>query len=236
MRIERCVVFRVEMAEGVANLADIVHRGIDGLGGDAEGNEDSGNGGVDSGIEEEEPDYGAQEDIEGLALDEAAASEIEDSENEGGPGEEFKLDSTAIEYGDYDDATDIVNDGQSGQEDLQGDGHTLAEHCEHSEGEGNVCGHGDCGAAAIVRAMGKEEEDDYGNCHAADGSDDGEQGLAKRREFANENFPFDFQADTEEEDGHQRIIDELDEGHWFAMMAEEIEGANLEAHLLFPEL
>ena len=70
------------------------------------------------------------------------------------------------------------------------------------------------------------EEEEDGEEHPPEGSDDGEDGFLGRREFADEELLLDLQPDEEEEDRHQGIVDDLTDGHRVAHVAEELNAAD----------
>lgn len=127
--------------------------GEDRLGGDAEGYEYAGDGGVDAGVEEEEPNDCADCQIEALALDAQTRTQHEQRQKSGGVDKQHDVYLRGIESGDDDDAADVVGDGERGEENLQRHGHALPQEGEDAEREGDVRGHGDCGAAFVFGAV-----------------------------------------------------------------------------------
>lgn len=55
-------------------------------------------------------------------------------------------------------------------------------------------------------------------------------------ELAHQHLALDFEADGEEEDGHEGIVDERQQRHGLAVVAEEVETAYLQAHLVVPKV
>ena len=45
-----------------------------------------------------------------------------------------------------------------------------------------------------------------------------------------------LEADVEEEDGHEGVVDELDDGHGVTRVRQQVEAPYLQAHLLCPEV
>ena len=86
-----------------------------------------------AGVEEEEPHEGADAEVEDLALDAQDASEHEDCKQPGGYEQEPEIDVGRVEDGDDEDTADVVDHSQRGEENLERDGHSVAEHCEDAE-------------------------------------------------------------------------------------------------------
>ena len=84
--------------------------------------------------------------------------------------------------------------------------------------------------------MREQPEHRHRTRHAADGPDNGQQGLAERRQFTHQHLALDLETDGEKENGHKRIVDKLQQCHGMSRMAEHIEVADLKAYLLIPEL
>ena len=80
------------------------------------------------------------------------------------------------------------------------------------------------------------KEDDNGHQHASACADDGEHGLFYTGELAAaENLTLQLKAYAEEEDGHEEVVYELQEIHVLAVMAEQVESADAEAHFFLPD-
>ena len=224
------------MVDGRADGLDVFARRKHGLGGHAEGHEHARNGRVYARIEEEKPHYGAQAEVEDLALDPHVSAHEQHQQAARGVEQEDGLEMRGIEGRDDDDAADVVNHGERRQEDFQRDGHAAAKHGEYAKREGNVRGHRDGGAVAVARAVSHEEVDGHGENHAADGAHDGQQRLPDGRQLADEHLALDFQPYAEEKDGHQCVVDKLQERHRAPGMAEHVEVAHLQTYALVPKV
>ncbi len=140
--------------------------------------------------------------------------------------QEERVDRRGVEQRDYHDATQVIGYGKRRQKYLQSEWHALAEHCQHTQREGDVGRHRDCTTAQHI-GIGRAEnsENDDGHQHTATRADDRQDRLAPRRELTRHNFAFDLQAHREEEDRHQEVVDQLSEGEWVAVVAEKVKVA-----------
>lgn len=59
----------------------------------------------------------------------------------------------------------------------------------------------------------------------------GSKALRGEEEFADQDLPFDFQTDGEEEDSHQRIVDQGHEGHIPSVDVKEVDVSELQNDL-----
>ena len=87
-----------------------------------------------------------------------------------------------------------------------------AEQRQHAEGEGDVGRHRDAPAARSGSPGADDGEVDQRRQHrAADGRGDRQRGPADRRQLADEHLALDLEADDEEEDRHQPVVDPVEQ-------------------------
>ena len=222
-----------EVGQAFTDALDIELGAVSEAGRHAEGQDYAGNGGMDSAAEHAEPECASDGDIETLDMDAPPVAEDEQGHAVQCPSQIVQVKMVCVFDGNHNDATQVVGYGQCGQKYLEADGHTLAEHAEHAQREGNVRGHGDGHTAGSQRIGGRErigdEEHDDGNNHSATGSYDRQHGLAHGGQLAAQDLAFDFQTHAQEENGHKEIVDEGTNGHGMAVVAENVEPAHAEA-------
>ena len=111
--------------------------------------------------------------------------------------------------GDDDDGTEVIDDRQGEQEHLQRRRDTAPEQRHHPDGEGDVGGHRDSPPAAFGSTGVEGEIDHCGHDHATEGGHRRQGGLAAVAQLADRPLAFDLQADDEEEDRHQPVVDDV---------------------------
>lgn len=225
----------VVWAGGTEFLHEVVHSFDEGefinfnVGGDGEGGQDSGYGGMYARHEEGEPKATDAED----AVPEYAAYTQDVRNNHGGhedaAGEEAgEVDVGSIEEGDDEDGTEVIGNGEGGEEDFEGKGDFVAQEVENTEGEGDVGSHGDTPSFRGVFGVVEEEVNGSGENHTANGAGDREERFAGFVELASDDFAFEFEADHEEEYGHEPVINPMVEGFF------DIKLVKAKAELVFP--
>lgn len=117
------------------------------------------------------------------------------------------LDPARVEDGDDGDGSDVVDDGEGEEEDLEPDRGPPAEDGEDSDGEGDVGGHGNPPAPSGVAASHHGQEHQRGDHHAARRGHGRERGSPPVPQFPDGDLPLDLEADEEEEDGHDGVVD-----------------------------
>ncbi len=110
--------------------------------GNGQRNENSGNGAVNAGFEHEIPAGHSQDRENGPAGSATFAVEEADGHKHKGQEEIGEMKVFAVKNRDHENGTEVIDNGQTGEKDLQGGGHAGAEQAEHAEGKGNIRGHG----------------------------------------------------------------------------------------------
>ena len=87
------------------------------------------------------------------------------------------------------------------------------QHREDADGEGDVGGRGDTPAIGRHAPVVEEEVNQRRSRHATGGAQHRKNRLAERRELPRDDFALDFEADREEEDDHQAVVNQLLDGH-----------------------
>ena len=229
-----------EVGQAFTDALDIELGAVSEAGWHAEGQDYAGNGGMYAASVHAVPEGASNGYIETLDMYSTPVSEDEQPNKEQCPLEIDEVQMVGVLDGNHKDAAQVIGYGQCGQKNLQANGYTLAEHAQHTQGEGNVRGHGDGHTAGGQRVGGRErigdEENDDGNEHAATGAYDGQHGLAHGGEFAAQDLALDFQAYAQEENGHEEVVDEGSGCHGQAVVAENVEFAHTEAYGLVKRL
>ena len=105
------------------------------------------------------------------------------------------------------DREDVVDDRDRQHEQLHARRDAVAEQREHADGERDVRRGRDRPARRLRCARGDRQEDERGEHHAAEGGEDGQRRGAPVAQLAADELAFDLQADDEEEDRHQAVVD-----------------------------
>ena len=115
---------------------------------------------------------------------------------------------TGIEEGDDDDGTEVIHDRQGEQEDFQRGWDPVAGQRQDSQCEGDIRCRRNRPAVESGAVAGVDHDiDDRRSQHAAERRDSGQGDLRSAGKLPGQNFTFDFEADHQEEDGHQAIVD-----------------------------
>ena len=116
-------------------------------------------------------------------------------------------DLRGIEQRDHQDRHYVVHDGQRRQEHLERRRCPPTEQGQEPEGECYVGGHRDTPARRARRPCVVREVDQRGHHRPAQGSGHGQHRVACRGELSHQNLALDLQADHQEENGHESVVD-----------------------------
>ncbi|MNI23579.1 hypothetical protein D3C73_771730 [compost metagenome] len=173
-----------------------------------EGKDNTGERRVDTRGEDQHPEHSAKRKIGPENLDAHAVEDDQIADHNGCSRKREQIEFSRIEKGNDDDRAEVINDGKCRQEDLEGCGNTIAEKRHDPEREGDVrCGR-DRPAAKCTRIAPVEPH--IKQCrkqHTTDRRRTRENATAPARKLSVEHFAFDFQADQQEEDAHQCVVD-----------------------------
>ena len=177
-----------------------------------------------------EPDERADDDVDRGPADPHALHHHDEGQAAGRGEQPEEGDLAGVEDGDHEDAADVVDDGEGQQEDLQRRRDPRAEEGDDAEREGDVGGHRDAPPGGGI-APGVEGQVDRGrHDHAADGSERRHGGGPQVAELAGDQLPLDLESDDEEEDRHQRVVDQL------VQRQLEVEGTDPDVDDLLPQV
>ena len=125
-------------------------------------------------------------------------------------GEEREhLELRRVEHGDDDDGADVVDDGQGQQEHLDRRHDAAPEQAEHADRHGDVGGHRDAPPVLPGTAHVEAEVDQCRYDHPAKRGECWRCRLAAIAQLALDQLALDLQADDEEEQRHQAVVDPL---------------------------
>ena len=223
---------RQELAHVVAEAVEVELRPCR----DGEGYQHSGDGRMDTRLQEKHPDAEAEHVVEQSVVYFHLPTGIERGEQEDGNQERLEMNGPTVEERDDNDTADIVHHGQRGQEYPKAQRHALSQQTEDGKGKGDVGRHRDGSPACRSSLVAHSEVEEDGDNHTTARSDDWEQGFPERAKFANQHFLLDFQAYGEEEDRHQRVVYEGQQCHRLAMMGEETELPGMQVYRVEEEL
>ena len=118
-----------------------------------------------------------------------------------------------IENGDDDNGAKVIKGGQREQEHFQRQRHAGADEGQRAKRKGNVGCRRNGPARNGFRIAPVEESIDQGRRHhAAKRCHGGQDDLLARRQVALQNLALDFQPHEKEENGHEAVIDPVDQG------------------------
>ncbi len=132
---------------------------------------------------------------------------ISSRERDEGGKQPHDLDVIGVEQRDHQDGADVVGDGERNEEHLERRRDSIAEKREHTECEGDVGRHRHAPPLHRRGARVESEVDGGGGDHAADGGNDRQRGALHRGKLADNDLSLDLQADHEEEERHERVVD-----------------------------
>ncbi len=169
---------------------------------------DSGNGGMDAGAEGRIPDRDAEQPVPRHDAHAGPFRHVRGRDPDEGSKEPAEGQVRCVEQGDHEDRSDVVGQRQGEQEEAGAARQALADECDHAEHERDVGRHRDppsgCGVAAGVEG----EVDQRRHQHPAERRQGRHgSGLAVLQR-SQPNLALDLQADDEEEERHQGVVDE----------------------------
>jgi hypothetical protein len=191
---------------------------------------DPGQGGVHPRLQEGEPDAGPDDDVRRDEPDLEPLHDHDDEQPAEGAGQPPQLEVGRVEHRDHQDRADVVDDREGQQEQPCRRRDPAAEQAEHPDRERDVGRHRDPPTPAGVAAACDRDVDQRGDRHAPERSSDRQRGRARVAEVTADELVLDLQADDEEEDDHQRVVDPVLE----ALLDAEV--SDLEAHVGVPEV
>ena len=169
---------------------------------------DAGQRGVHAGLEQGEPHADAEDRVDHDAPDPQHAGHDHQAEETEGDREPGQREVAGVEHRDHQDRADVVDDRERQQEQPRGRRDPPTQHAQHPDREGDVGRHRDAPAGTAVAARRVEREVDTGrHHHPADRRDDRQGRGARVAQVAVDQLVLDLQADDEEEDHHQGVVD-----------------------------
>ncbi len=170
--------------------------------------DDPGDGRVDPGAEKTIPKSESDYYIRNEESNTGPAKQPEGDDEDTSQSEAQPTECVGVENSDHDNRPEVVDDSESGKEDLEGSRNASTEEGEDSDSESNVGRHRNTPTSRKGSTSVKESVYSSGNNHTADSTDDGQKSLARRRKLAVSELAFDLQPDNEEEKSHQTVVNE----------------------------
>ena len=127
----------------------------------------------------------------------------------GSEGERERVEALGIEDRDHDDGADVVDDGQREQEHLERRRHARPEQRKDAEREGDVGRHRDAPPVAPRTAADDRGVDRRRDDHPADRGEHRQRRGPTILQLAGDELALDLEADDEEEQRHQAVVDEV---------------------------
>jgi hypothetical protein len=122
-------------------------------------------------------------------------------------GERSPGDPARVEERDDEDRADVVDDRQGNEKDLERQWYARAQERKDANRERNVGRHRDAPARSAGAGRVERRVNPGGHDHAAECASDGEYGVSPRGELSDQHLALDLEADQEEEDRHQAVVD-----------------------------
>ena len=210
--VELGVVGVVELPAAVAQpVLDVLELDVR-LHGQEEREDDAGKRRVDARVEHAEPQHKSKGDVPAGMVDLQPGEAPQRKADRGGGGKPRQARRLAVEQRDHDDAEQVVGDGERREEHLGRRRDLIARERHDAEREGDVGGDGH-GPAALSPAPVEQRVDKGGGCHAAARGEDGHHGLPRIGEDACRELVLELDADAQEEDRHEKVVDKALERH-----------------------
>ncbi len=178
---------------------------------DGQREQDTRDGRMDPGLEDSEPERDAQHRVYRGTANAYAIRGHEQTQDGRGSARGGQGKIRCVEDGDDQHGQQVVDDREGGHEDAQSERCSLAEQGEDAEREGDVRRHRDAPAGSPRAASGDSEEDRGRHDGASHGGCDRQRRPACGGELADQDLALDLEADDEEEDGHEPVVDPVDQ-------------------------
>ena len=172
-----------------------------------QGDEDTGQRGMDARAVQGVPGHDGQEDVRGHAPHAPAGQEHDPQQPQYRTAQRHEVERAGIEDRDDHQCADVVDDGEGEEEGAQTRGPLGPDEREHAQGEGRIGGDD---RSPRVRAIGAVRDRRVGECRdheAADGGDDGQERPTGQSQLPEGEIAPHIQAHHEEEGGHEAFID-----------------------------
>ena len=166
---------------------------------------------VQPALVDEEPERDAEERIGGQPVDPPVVQEHEAGDDGRGRRERADVQRVGIEQRDHDDRADVVDDRRRGQEDAELDRHPGPEHHEERHREGGVGRHRHAPAVRPGPRGDQPGVDQRRRGHAAERRRDRQRRGARAGEMADGELALDLEADDQEEDRQEPVVDPVQE-------------------------
>lgn len=170
------------------------------------GQKHTGNGGVDTGLQHQEPHDRAADEVGQQSHDTQAVHDDEHAKCGKRTGKISDRQLGGVEQRDDNDGAKVVNDGKCRQEYFERGRDPAAQQRKHAQREGNICRHRNAEAGLSRRASIEVKMNAGGQSDAADGSKNGQQGIPEIGKLTVMKLPLQLQPDQQEEDCHQAVI------------------------------
>ena len=138
-----------------------------------QGDEDTGQRGMDARAVQGVPGHDGQEDVQGHAPHASAGQEHDPQQPQYRTAQRHEVERAGIEDRDDHQCADVVDDGEGEKESAQARGPLGTDEREHAQGEGRVGGDDRSPGVRAVGAVGDSQVDQRRDHEAADGGDDG---------------------------------------------------------------
>ena len=183
-----------------------------------------------------QPEDDAKPQVRDERVDVRAVERDEQRERDRGGEQPLERRRVTVEDRDDEDCDDVVGNGERREEHADARRDATAQKRHDAERERDVCRRRHAPPARGVRVAGVDGTVDDNRCeHAAHCRDDGEQGLTDVGELAHRHLVLDFEADEQEEQRHEDVVDDVHDAHRVCGIADDeadLEVGELEQHLV----
>ena len=158
--------------------------------------------------EEREPHDDRQRRVDRTAPAAEVAGEVHADQADGGDDEGERVEVLGVDQGDDAEGADVVDDGESEEEDAQATGHPRADQGERADEERRVGRDHHAPRLGLPGVRGDGHEQQRRDRQTCDGSDHRHDRPRPAGELADRELAAHLEPDREEEDRHQRVVDE----------------------------
>ena len=160
------------------------------------------------------PEKGEAKQVRPQAANAEQVQRSHEPQQESGEADRHRIEVRGVDQGDDQDRSDIIDDGDGDEQQLDGRVGARPEQGEHPNRKGNVGRRWDRPAANQRRVEpGHRQIDDGRDDHPGGGGDDGQSPLGRGRQPSVVPLALHLQPDEQEEDGHQSVRDPLVDRH-----------------------
>ena len=172
-----------------------------------------------AGLVDEEPQHDAKQQIDDQAPHAGVIQRDQHGEHHPGTGDRVPRNSAAVEQGNHQDRTHVIDDRERREEDLEAGGGARRDDRQGPQREGNVGGHRNRPATGRNTPIVGRHVEQGGKNHPTDSGGNRQRSLARRRQFPRDGFTLYLEPHEQKEHRHEGVVDPLVERQRHAVAA-----------------